>query len=182
MALILIMYVMLYGPWTENYQEKQKRACQKQLQLLHVALVIYAEENRGWYPWVRDATTSDVPLNLLVPRCTVQTDLFICPGSKDPKLPATKPIAGRVISYAYYTGYQREGTPTDVLMSDEQVDSQAKIAQQLAFSPDGKPPGHNHRKFGGNLLHRDGSTEPSPPLAARDLTFPATVTLLNPRR
>lgn len=180
-ALILIMYALLYGPWTENYQEKQIRACAKQLQHLHVALQIYAADHRGWYPAVPGAASADIPLSLLVPRSTAQTELFLCPGTKDPPLPSAQPFAGHRISYAYYMGYQGQGSPTDVLLTDEQVDIQPKVARQLLFSPDGKPPGRNHRRFGGNLLCRDGSVLASPPHAPRDLNPPAGVVLLNPR-
>ncbi len=181
-ALILVMYVMLYGPWTQNYQRKQLRACAQNLQLIHVALQIYADEYRGWYPAVAEAGTADVPLSLLIPRDTAQTALFICPGSRDAPVPDAQPFAGRVISYAYYMGRQRGGDAATVLLADRQVDTQPKVAQQLVFSPDGKPPGNNHRRWGGNLLREDGAVEESPPLAGRDLPVPPGVILLNPRR
>jgi prepilin-type N-terminal cleavage/methylation domain-containing protein len=180
-ALILVMYVMLYGPWTQNYQEQQKRACAKNLELIHVALQIYAADHRGAYPFVPGAATADVPLSLLIPQCTVQTELFVCPGGKDSKLPDALPFAGRKISYAYYMGYARQDDSPDVLLSDRQVDTQRKVAQQLVFSPDGKRPGNNHHKWGGNFLLRDGSVQASPALAARDLPVPSAVVLLNPK-
>jgi len=47
-----------------------------------VALQIYAGDFSGRLPAVTNAPTSEAPLSLLVPRYTVDTSIFICPGGK----------------------------------------------------------------------------------------------------
>ena len=66
-------------------------------------------------------------------------------------------------------------------MSDRQVNTQPKKAGDLVFSPNGRSPGNNHHKFGGNFLLDDGSVQDS----AAKLIFPLPATpgvvLLNPK-
>ena len=92
LVILILLYLAMYGWWSKSYQEKQKLACLKNLQLVHIALCIYAEDNHGAFPFVNGAPTSDVPLSLLVPRYTAQTGIFICPGSRDSKLPEARPF------------------------------------------------------------------------------------------
>jgi prepilin-type processing-associated H-X9-DG protein len=162
-------------------QQRQIANCQKNLQNIYVALNIYAADNKGNYPFAKEAKTSEAPLSLLVPRSTSVTEMFICPGSKDHKLPEGESFEKRRISYAYYMGRAKSDGANVPLISDQQVNAFPKIKRQLIFSPDGKPPGDNHGKSGGNILFCDGAIKSTKPRAARDLTFPTNVVLLNPR-
>ena len=83
------------------------------------------------------------------------------------------------ISYAYFMGRSLTNSQ-QVIMSDRQVDTRAKSAGQAVFSTTGKPPGSNHRKFGGNFLFCDGHTETSSSLAPFPLTLTNGEALLNP--
>ena len=167
------------GGWSD--QQRQLADCQKNLQNIYVALNIYSTDNKGVWPAIKDAETSEAPLSLLVPRSTTVTEMFICPGSKENKLPEAEPFAKRRISYAYYMGRTKSDGAGVVLASDRQVNAFPKIKRQLIFSADGKPPGANHFKSGGNLLFCDGEIKTSKPRAASDLTFPTNVVLLNPK-
>ncbi len=86
-----------------------------------------------------------------MPKYTADTSIFICPGGRDAQIPSGEPLRKHKISYAYYMG-RRLDTPQALLMSDRQVDTQPKRAGEFVFSPDGKPPGNNHHKYGGNFL------------------------------
>jgi prepilin-type processing-associated H-X9-DG protein len=66
-------------------------------------------------------------------------------------------------------------------MSDRQIDTLPKPAGAPVFSTDGKPPGNNHHKYGGNFLFTDGHTESSGPKAPFVIAWPTNVTLLNPK-
>ncbi len=181
MALMLIMYVMMLSPLSQSFQDKQKVACQRNLELVYLALKIYAEDNHQMFPVTALASTSETPLNLLVPRYTTETRSFICPGSRDRALPQAESFERRKISYSYYMGRTAKDAPDQALVTDEQVDTQPKIQDQLVFSVDGKRPGNNHAKFGGNILFCDGHVESSPSHASRDLSYPNNVVLLNPK-
>ena len=76
---------------------------------------------------------------------------------------------------------RRLDAPQIILMSDRQVDTQPKHPGDFVFSPDGKAPGNNHHKFGGNFLLGDGSVSDSPALLAFPLAIPPGVVLLNPK-
>jgi prepilin-type N-terminal cleavage/methylation domain-containing protein/prepilin-type processing-associated H-X9-DG protein len=180
-SIMLILYVMMLSPLSQSFQDKQKVACQRNLELMYLALKMYAEDNALNFPAIAGAPTSEAPLSALVPRYTTETRIFICPGSRDRPLPEAEPFPRRKISYAYYMGRSLTDGAGAVLVSDEQVDSEAKIQDQLVFSADGKRPGNNHAKFGGNFLFCDGHVEASPAHSARDLSLPANVTLLNPK-
>lgn len=180
-AIILILYVMMYGPAQKSYQDKRKIDCQKNLQLLHMALRMYAADYRDSFPVVAGAATSELPLSLLVPRYTAETRIFVCPGSADRRLPEAQPFTDRKISYAYYMGHGANDGTNEMLITDEQIDTRPRGTGQQMFSPNGKRPGNNHRKFGGNVLFCDGHVEECPPVAARDLAFSNNVILLNPK-
>jgi prepilin-type N-terminal cleavage/methylation domain-containing protein/prepilin-type processing-associated H-X9-DG protein len=180
LALILIMSVMLYGFGSRSHQQKQKLACQKNLGNIYLALDIYSKENGGTLPVIPGATSSEAPLSQLVPRYTVASEIFICPGSKDSALPNGEPFADRRISYAYWMGRSLGGAK-DLLMSDRLVNTQLKQAGDPVFSPNGKPPGNNHHKYGGNFLFADGHSESSGTNASVAMVWPANVTLLNPK-
>jgi hypothetical protein len=63
-------------------QKALKAACQQNLQKIYLAAEIYAKDSAGRFPVVASARTSEEPLNLLVPRYTSDTSVFICPGAK----------------------------------------------------------------------------------------------------
>lgn len=117
---------------------------------------------------------------MLVPRYTVDTTPFICPGSKDSKLPSGEPFADRKISYAYFMG-RRSADGSALLMSDKQVNVRPKIAGEAIFSTTGKPPGNNHHKYGGNYLFVDGHTEMSSAMTPFEVGWTQGVVLLNPK-
>jgi len=180
LVLILIMFTMLYGFGSRNHQQTQKRSCAKNLQKIYLALDIYSKENDGTLPVMVGSETSEPPLSLLIPRCTVASEAFICPGSKDSRLPNGEPFAKRRISYAYLMGRRMNGSG-DLLMSDRQVNTDPKQKGQPVFSPDGNPPGNNHHKYGGNFLFVDGRTEAFGTNAPFAIAWPGNVTFLNPR-
>jgi prepilin-type processing-associated H-X9-DG protein len=73
------------------------------------------------------------------------------------------------------------GAPATVLLSDRQVNTEPKHPGEFVFSPDGKSPGNNHYKFGGNFLFSDGSVQPSDSQLSFSLVEPPGVVLLNPK-
>jgi len=178
-AIILILSSLYFGPNTANRQQALKRACQKNLEKIYVSMEIYANEHGGKFPEVSGARTSEEALDVLVPKYTSDTSPFICPGSKDAALPEGESFRSRRISYAYYMGRLLTNS-AQVLMSDRQVDTQAKTAGQTVFSATGKPPGNNHRKFGGNFLFCDGHAEMGPATAPFPLGLTNGEVLLNP--
>ena len=180
LALMIVIITMLYGFGSRSHQERQKKACQKNLQSVYVALEIFANEHDGLFPVKADAQTAEEPLSLLVPRYTVDTASFLCPGSKNSPLPAGEPLANRRISYAYFMG-RRLTDAHEVLMSDKQVNAHPKTSGETIFSTTGKGPGNNHHKYGGNLLFCDGRTEISPAVAPVSLVWTQGVVLLNPK-
>lgn len=180
-TVVVIMYVLYLTAGSQQRQAKEKTACAKNLQNAYVALKTYSVENADHYPAVLAATSSEVPLGLLIPRSTTMTELFICPGSKDKIPPQARPFGRSKISYAYYMGRNATHGPTVPLLSDEQVNTEAKQAGEPVFSTNGKGPGNNHHKFGGVVLFGDGSTQTSDTNAAFPLLLTPGVTLLNPR-
>ena len=180
MVLMIIMFTMLYGYNSRNYQRERQKTCEGNLQKTYIALQIFANDHGGKYPAVPTAQTSEEPLDQLVPHYSVDTTIFICPGSKDKALPAGESLLNRKISYSFYMGL----TSTNLehpLMSDAQVNTLSKNAGQRLFSIDGKPPGNNHVKFGGNVSFVDGHTDFSPANAAFPLVISPGIVLLNPR-
>ncbi|MGA9779035.1 MAG: type II secretion system protein [Verrucomicrobiia bacterium] len=180
LALMIILTVMMWGFTAESHQHAAQRACQQNLEKIYVALQIYANDFDGKLPANTNATRSEEPLSLLVPRYTADTSIFICPGSKDSPLPSGRPFADRKISYAYYMG-QRLGDAQQPLMSDWQVNTLPKKVGDLAFSATGKPPGNNHYKYGGNFLFCDGHAELTPPALPFSPVTTNGVVLLNPK-
>jgi hypothetical protein len=179
MVLMIIMFTMLWGFGSPSHQREQKKRCQQNLQRLYLALEIYANDNHGDFPFTPSALNSAEALDVLVPKYTVDTGSFICPGSKDSELPAGESIRKRKISYAYYMG-RRSKDKDEVLMSDKQIDTASKIAEQQVFSSNGKAPGNNHHQYGGNFLFTDGHLQSSSNRAPFSLVMPKHVVLLNP--
>ena len=180
-VLILILALMMSGRGMFSNHQRLMADCQKNLQKIYVAMSIYEMDNKGAFPVIPGATSSEPPLSLLVPRSTTVTEIFICPGSKENKLPEGEPFAKRRISYAYYMGRSKLDGAEALLMSDRQINSLPKVKRQHLFSEDGKGPGANHSKSGGNLLFCDGSFRSSKAQAAHDYLFPTNVVLLNPK-
>ncbi len=180
-TLILLMYVMAYGPAQKSYQEKKLLLCQKNLQMMDIALKIYGTDSRGSYPVTPGARTSEIPLSLLVPRYTSETEMFVCPGSADRSLPAAKPFTNRKISYAYYMGRTTNDSAEAALITDEQVNTLPRKPGDPIFSITGRRPGDNHRQFGGNLLFCDGHVQSSEARANLELPLTNGVVLLNPK-
>lgn len=177
-VLILILTTLYWSPNKASRQKGLQISCQKNLQKAYIALEIFANDSGGKFPQKIGAHTSEEVLDALVPRYTSDTSVFICPGSKDSLLGAGESLRSRRISYAYYMG--RSLTNSQVLMSDKQIDNQARGAGEAAFSTTGKPPGNNHRQFGGNFLFCDGHVELTPPQVPFALNLGAGEALLNP--
>jgi prepilin-type N-terminal cleavage/methylation domain-containing protein/prepilin-type processing-associated H-X9-DG protein len=179
-AIILLLVTLYWNPSTGSRQRALEAACQRNLQKLSLAFQIYANDSQGKFPVVTNAANSAEALDLLVPRYTSDTTVFICPAGKDSAPAPGSSFKQAKISYAYYMGRAATNSQ-DALMTDAQVDTAAKSAGQQVFSPDGKPPGNNHGKGGGNILFCDGHIEASPAAARLALPVRSGETLLNPR-
>jgi prepilin-type N-terminal cleavage/methylation domain-containing protein/prepilin-type processing-associated H-X9-DG protein len=183
-AIIAVLSAMMYGFASGKHQRNQKQLCADNLQKIYLALQIYANDFGGKLPENTNAQTSEVPLNLLVPKYSADTSIFICPGGRDSEIPSGEPLTKHKISYAFYMGERltanADGTQK-VLLSDRQVDTQPKCVGEFIFSADGKSPGNNHHKFGGNFLFGDGSVQASPAQLAFPLATTPGVVLLNPK-
>jgi prepilin-type N-terminal cleavage/methylation domain-containing protein/prepilin-type processing-associated H-X9-DG protein len=183
-ALLAVLSAMMYGFASGKHQRDQKLLCADNLQKIYLALQIYANDIHGTLPAITNAQTSEDALTLLTPKYSSDTSIFICPGGRDAAIPAGEALTKNKISYAYYMG-QRLATSPDaaqiVLMSDRQIDTDPKRAGEFVFSPDGKSPGNNHHKFGGNFLFADGSVQASKSQLTFSLPVPANVRLLNPK-
>ncbi len=134
------------------------------LQNIYVALKTYSLDNprSSRLPGFAGAQTSEPVLSQLIPRDTTGTEFFICPGGKDSLLPDAQPFADRKISYAYYMGRSLADGADQPLLSDRQVNTDPKLIGQPLFSADGKKPGNNHNKYGGNVMFCDGTVQMSP--------------------
>jgi type II secretory pathway pseudopilin PulG len=181
LVILIILAVMLDSRLSGVHRRTAQELCRKNLQTISLALTFYSNDNHGTFPSLNGAATSAEPLSLLLPRCTTETAIFICPGSQDTALPEGETFARRRISYAYYMGRATNNSPAaQAILSDWQVNNLPKTNGQPLFSADGKKPANNHDKDGGNLLLDSGEVIRSGPAAARDLPIPPGVTLLNP--
>lgn len=179
-AVLLLLAVLYWAPRTTTSRDREaQKACESQLQKIYLALSIYANDHAGEFPFSTGAVTSAEALDALVPRYTVDTDIFRCPGTKNAPLPGGESIRQRKIGYAYYMG-RRVGDGSQALMSDQQLDTRAKAPGELAFSDTGKPPANNHDKLGGNFLFADGRKVATPPRVPFSLSLTQGVFLLNP--
>lgn len=179
-ALIVILSLMMYGFGSASHQRTQKQLCGDNLQKVFLALQIYGNDF-GRFPQATHAQTSEAPLDLLVPRYTADTAIFVCPGGRDAAIPSGVSLLKHRISYAYYMGRDTNAASRDVLMSDRQVNALAKAVGDPVFSQNGKGPGNNHHRYGGNFLFCDGSVESSEPTAAFSLALSNGIVLLNPK-
>jgi prepilin-type processing-associated H-X9-DG protein len=179
-GLVVVLASLYFGAMTPGNQRRGFDACRQNLQRVHVALQVYANDSAGKYPVSPGARTSEEALCVLVPRYSTDTAIFICPASKDQPLPSGESFRDRRISYAYYMG-ARPAEERDVLMSDWQIDMQPKQSGQRVFSGNGEPPGNNHRQQGGNFLLCDGSVESSAARLAFSLRVTPGAVLLSPK-
>ena len=179
-VLLLVLTTMYWGSTSSSRRRQQQEACRKNLEKIYVALQIYANDYSGAFPEIAGARTSEEALSGLVPRYTVDTSVFICPGGKDSSLPAGESFRDRRISYAYFMGRHATNAQA-VLMSDRQVDARAKAAGEQAFSSTGKPPGNNHGKAGVKFLFVDGHLEATAAQLPFSLGVTQGVVLLNPK-
>ena len=180
LALLCIMSAMLYGFGSSSHQRSQQKLCADNLQKIYLSLQIYANDFKGALPQNTNATTSETVLEVLVPKYTADTSIFICPGGRDSQIPSGEPLRNYKISYAYFMGRRLDGPP-DPLMSDRQINTEPKRAGEMVFSSNGKPPGNNHHKYGGNFLMGDGSVQFSPAQLTFSLAGAPGVVLLNPK-
>lgn len=179
-ALMVVLYVIYFSFGSRVHQKTQEERCSDNLEKLFLAMQIYANDSAE-FPLNTNALTSEQALNSLVPRYTADTSLFICPGGRDPDIPSGAPLAKHRISYAYYMGRGTNAGPGDFLMSDRQINTSSKDVGDQVFSLDGKSPGNNHSKYGGNILFSDGSAQTIPPRTPFSLAFSNSIVLLNPK-
>src|SRR5262249_49498950 len=103
-ALIIVLTTMYWGSNSGSRQKKLQASCQDNLQKIYIAMEIFAKDHNDKFPEKNGALHSEEPLDLLVPKYTSDTSVFICPGSKDASLPSGEPFGKHIISYAYYMG------------------------------------------------------------------------------
>jgi prepilin-type N-terminal cleavage/methylation domain-containing protein/prepilin-type processing-associated H-X9-DG protein len=178
-AIIVILTTLYWGSGSKTRARNLKIGCQENLKKIYIALEIFSNEHDTKFPEVPGARTSSEPLDLLVPRYTSDTAIFICSASKDSIRSSSQSLRMQKISYAYYMG-RSSRDPNKPLMSDRQVDTRAKAAGQQVFSVSGKAPGNNHGVNGGNILFCDGDVRQSAPNASVTLDLSQGVSLLNP--
>ena len=180
LALMVIVIAMMEGFASGKHQRTQKQLCADNLQKIYLALQIYANDFRGALPVNTNAVTSEDVLGALVPKYSADTSIFICPGGRDSQIASGEPLSQHKISYAYYMG-RRLDNPQLVLLTDRQINTEPKRAGEMIFSANGKPPGNNHHKYGGNFLLADGSVTASAAQLTISLATTPGVVLLNPK-
>ena len=180
-GIIAVLSAMMYSFASGRHQRTQKELCSDNLLKIYVSLQIYANDSRGRLPQSTNAQTSEDVLNVLVPKYSADTSIFICPGGRDSDFPSGDSLRQHKISYAYYMGRRLDDPPATTLMSDRQVNTAWKTNGDCVFSLDGKPPGNNHHKFGGNFLFCDGSVQSSTAQLAFSIPSTPGVVLLNPK-
>jgi prepilin-type N-terminal cleavage/methylation domain-containing protein/prepilin-type processing-associated H-X9-DG protein len=179
-AILMILTTMYWGGGKKTQQKKARESCLQNLQKLYISLQIYANENGGKFPIKPGSATAEEPLDLLVPKFTVDTSLFICPASKDQPLASGESLLKGKISYAYFMGRSITDA-SEPLLCDRLIDNSNKQPGQDAFSTNGKPPADNHGKAGGNFLFCDGGTREVPTRIPFALVPSNAGALLNPR-
>lgn len=178
-AILVLLFTLYWSPASGSKQRALQATCQRNLQKLAVSVQLFATDNGGKFPAISGARKSSEALAPLVPKYTSDVFTFICPGSTDSVSPGTASLNNQKISYAYYMG-RDTNTVQDALITDAQIDTSAKTAGQQLFSADGKAPGNNHDKSGGNLMFCDGHVQTSGAKAAFDLPVGTNEALLNP--
>lgn len=178
-AICLVLFV-LYWNHGPSKRDRELTACRQNLEKVYLALQIYAHDNGEKYPVTTSAATAEDALALLVPHYTSDTLIFLCPATSDSPLPDGKTFREGKISYAYYMG-RRSTDEGKALMSDAQINTLSKHVGDTIFSENGKAPGNNHGKDGGNFLMCDGNVVSSFDSAVFPVTFTPPVVLLNPK-
>jgi len=179
-ALIVVVYAMWMSSLSGSRQRTKAEGCSDHLQKIFLAAQIY-ENDFGKFPLNTNARTSEAVLDLLVPRYTSDTSIFICPEGTDWSIPSGDSLNKHKISYAYYMGRGTNAGSDDFLMSDRQYNTLSKNAGDQVFSLTGWAPGNNHGKYGGNVLFCDGHVQNVPPRAPFSLAFSNDIVLLNPK-
>lgn len=179
-AIIVILTTVYLNSGSRAFQARKRLECERNLRSIYVALKTYSLDGKG-FPDLPSAKTSEAVLSLLIPKYTTGTEFFICPGTKDAALPEAEPFANRRISYAYYQGQKSDSEASAPLLTDRQVNTRPKVVGDPLFSEDGRAPGNNHNKFGGNILFCDGNVQASEMRSAFALTNAPNVTQLNPK-
>ncbi len=183
LLIVLALVVILGGLyWNSNSGSRNRNmqlGCQNNLAKLYVAMTLFGNEHGGSFPMVKSARTAEQALDPLVPTYTSDTSVFLCPSSGDGPLSRGQPLREGKVSYAYYMG-RGVTNGQEVLLSDKQVNTESKTAGELVFSLDGKPPGNNHGKNGGNFLFCDGHVEASAAKSTFPLLLSRREVLLNP--
>jgi len=177
-GLLLLLATLYWRPTTGKNEVSRKERCRQNLEKIYLSLQIYANEHQGRFPQRAGALSSEEPLDLLVPHYNSDAQLFMCPGRVARDKPAGDSLMQRGVGYAYYMGLRL--TNSQVLMSDEQIDTTAKSVGQPVFSNTGQAPGNNHGTGGGNFLFGDGHIEEGPAQAKFPLDLAPGVVLLNP--
>jgi prepilin-type N-terminal cleavage/methylation domain-containing protein/prepilin-type processing-associated H-X9-DG protein len=181
LAIIMILTTLFLGGGSQSHQTRMLAKCGQNLQNVYVSLKTFSTDNQDKLPALTNAQTSEPVLSLLIPKYTTETAFFVCPGCSDSAPPDAKPFPDGKISYAYYMGHKLVDGADKALVTDRQINTNPKLAGQQLFSADGKKPGANHNKYGGNILFCDGNIQSSPAYSAFDLTNGAEITLLNPK-
>ncbi|HWD91468.1 MAG TPA: prepilin-type N-terminal cleavage/methylation domain-containing protein [Verrucomicrobiae bacterium] len=177
---VFLLLTTLYWSHGPSKRDTDLTACRQHLEKIYLAMEIYARDYAAKYPVATNALDSEDALVLLVPRYTSDTSDFLCPASGDTPLPAGKSFRDWKISYAYYMG-RRSADVDTTLMSDAQVNSFSKNTGDTVFSSNGKPPGNNHGKGGGNFLTCGGAVVSSGDNAPFSLELRPPIVLLNPK-
>ncbi|HEY1789611.1 MAG TPA: type II secretion system protein [Verrucomicrobiae bacterium] len=178
-GLIVAIYAVTLSFGSRTHQETEAERCSDNLQKIFLAAQIYDNDFRA-FPLATNAKTSELALNLLVPRYSADTSIFICPGGRDSEIPAGVSLVKNKISYAYYMGRNTNAGPGDFLISDRQINTLSKNTGDQVFSLTGNSPGNNHSKYGGNILFCDDHVQKIPPQTPFSLAFSNGIVLLNP--
>lgn len=178
-AILVVIVTLMWSYGAPSRRDRELDSCRQNLERIYLAMDIYSRDNNSKYPVVTNADTSEAALAPLIPHYTSDTQIFICPASGSPFQPADKSFRDWKISYAYYMG--RRPSDPDVVISDEQINADSKNKGDTVFSENGKPPGNNHGKGGGNFMMCDGSVVPSRVDAPFSLRFTQPIVLLNPK-
>ena len=183
LAIVIVLYLNYFNP-ASSRRDRDLTSCRENMERIYLAMEIYAKDNKDKYPVVTNAQTSEEALALLVPRYTSDTTIFVCPAMASTMSMEPQPTAGQGLrdwkgSYAYYMG--RLATDSAIVMSDAQVDTNPKGQGDTVFSENGKPPGNNHGKGGGNFMSCDGGVVSSGLNAPFPLRFTKPIVLLNPK-
>ena len=77
MAIIIILYTMMFGFGARQNQLRQKTKCRSNLQKMYVSLQIYANDSRGMFPITTNAQTSEAALGVRTDCLRGQQDVVL---------------------------------------------------------------------------------------------------------